>query len=227
MYNQLPMNPMQLMMLGQSQNNPQQQQQLMNTFSLMNYTSPMGYFANQEAQLPSFLQFGPSVGQTQGQQARTSFMQNTAKPSNALARSNEQKYGGSGNSFAVQRTAAQRAANNVQANQVEQDARNAEISRLIAMRQAYQGMPQSQPISDFMPPSTPQPAMSSAPGTSNVGMMPGGMMNGLSIAKGVDNFLGGTLSNLASNAGRNIGSGINSFMTAPANPLSRLFGGRP
>lgn len=228
---QLPLNPMQLMMLGQSQNNPQQQQQLMNTFGLMNYTSPAGYFANQESQLPSFLQLGSSTGATQGSQAKQSFMQNTGKPSNAAARAGEAKYSGGGgaNSFAMQRTAANKAAMNTQANQVSQDAQNAELQRVLAMRQSYMGAPGGQDsFSGLSMPSQQSYTPTMGPQGSNPNPGPGGsgFAGGMSIAKGVDNFLGGAGSNLLSNLGSNLGHGLNSFMTSPANPLSGLFGQR-
>lgn len=158
-------------------------------------------------------------------------MQNTGKPSNAAARAGEAKYGGSGNSFAVQRTAAQRAANATQASAIENDARNAEIQRVLAMRQSYMGMPggQDNQMAFSRPPSMPGSVSDKSFGNPNPGLAGGmgGMMGGnaMSFAKGVDNFLGGAGSQLLGNLGQNLGNGIGRMMTSPANPLSGLFSG--
>lgn len=142
--------------------------------------------------------------------AMAQFLRN-GKGGVAQARSSEQAFGGPGNSFATARTAQMKAALQANAQAAGQNARNEELNRIMAQRAAYMGGPQV----SLMPTSSP------TAGATTDSAAPSGFARAMSIGKGVDNFLGGAISNslgqFGSGLGNVLGAGLNAI-----NPFAKF-----
>lgn len=213
-----PLNPMQLYLLqiAERQGNADAYRQM---FQQQNYISPADYTAQLEASLPSYLQIGPQLGQSERAAAQSKFVRDN-QPTVAESRAREQQFGGAGNTFATQRTAQLEAEVARQAADVGTEAENSAVNKTIALRNAYFGQPGSNYSSEdtmMMKDNNARytPAMKAA------GAEPSKFSNYVNMARGVDNLFGNAFSNTAQRVGNAVGNGMQNLFFGNSNPVAQ------
>lgn len=214
-----PLNPMQLYIIQQMEARGENADPWRQIFMQQNYQSPEQYLAQLESNLPSYLQVGPQLGQSERAAAQAKFVQDNA-PTVAESRAREQQFGGAGNTFATQRTAQLQAEVARQAADVGTEAEQSAINKTIALRNAYFGKPSSDYSAEDMAllkdnNARYTPAMKAA------NAEPSKFSNYVGLARGVDNLFGNAFSNTASRIGQSIGNGMQNLFFGNANPMAQ------